>query len=123
MKIVHDSGIEAEDAKRRQCTRLGCRLGGKLGLTISMMAMVFVSVITVVILSAKASSLDMQMITSPLLWLCFLPLILIPVAPFLFLKLRYALKALLVVLAILATVGLLANLGLWVMRIIVNALI
>jgi|GEM_PF-3967863 hypothetical protein len=123
MMIGHLAEIEVEDDKRRQSTRLGYRLGGTLGLTIACFGMVFATGFAVIGVAIVAPSLDTRMSTSPLFWLCFLPMALIPILPFLFLKLRYALKGLAIVVAILVVVGLLAGLGTWIEGAIVHALV
>lgn len=109
--IGHRSEIEVEDDKRRQSTRLGYRLGGTLGLTIACFGMVFATGFAVIGLAFAAPSLDTTLATSPLFWGCFLPMALIPILPFVFLKVRYALKALAFIIVVLVVVGLLAGLG------------
>ncbi len=109
--IGHRSEIEVEDDKRRQCTRFGYRFGGTMGLFITMVAMVFITGFAIVGLAIAAPSLDTRMSTSPLFWLCFTPIALIPIVPFLFLKLRYALKGLVITVAIFLVVALLVGAG------------
>lgn len=111
MMISHRCEIDVEDDKRRQSTRIGYRLGGTVGLTTACFGMVFASGFAVIGLAIAATSLETTLSTSPLFWLCFLPITLIPILPFVFLKTRYALKALAIVIVVLVVVGILAGLG------------
>lgn len=111
MMIGHRSEIEVEDDRRRKSTQLGYRLGGTLGLTIACFGMVFATGFAITGLAFAAPSLNATLATSPLFWGCFLPMALIPVLPFVFLKVRYALKALAFIIVVLVVVGLLASLG------------
>lgn len=88
--LGYQAEIEDENDKRLQCTRLGYRLGGRVGMVICMVCLLYLS-------GAFALALVMNsptgMAMNPLFWLIFLPAALIPFVPFVFLKLRYAVRA------------------------------
>lgn len=118
--LGHRLEIEAEDDKRRQCTRFGYRFGGSAGLAAAVGGMVVLSGILVIALAFVAPSLNTTLATSPLFWGCFAPLALIPFLPFLFMKPRYAFKPLAFIVIVFVVVGLLSGVGVWVEGVVVG---
>lgn len=108
--LGHRLEIEAEDEKRRQCTRFGYRFGGLAGLCAALGGMVVLASVLVIVLAFVAPSLDTTSSTSLLFW-CFAPIALIPILPFVFMKPRYALRQLMFIVIVFAIIGLLAGLG------------
>lgn len=106
------SEIEEEDERRRLCTTFGYNRGGLPIMVLWMMLTLFASGVAIVGLAIYAPSHNTYMSTSSLPWLTIVPpLILIPLIPFLFLKLRYAVRATAIVLAIFLMVILAVGVG------------
>lgn len=93
--LAYRLNAEADAEERRQCTRLGYRLGGVAGLAASAGIMLFISVAAAVVLALLAPSLHISLLASPVLfWSCFIPVLSIPALPFVFMKPRYTVKPL-----------------------------
>ena len=104
--------VEAEDEKRRKCTTFGYNRGGLPIMVLWMALPFFASGLAIVGLAIYAPTSGTYMSTSPLPWFAILPpFILAPVIPFLFLKLRYALRAFAFVLVVFVAIILLCGLG------------
>jgi len=105
--INFSAEVEIEDEKRRQCTAFGYKHGGSLTMGILMFTTFIVAAISVLGLLIFIAGRGTSMSTNPLFWvLAVSPFVIILPIPFLFLKLKYALRVMMFVIALYAVLGL-----------------
>lgn len=96
--------IDEENHRRRYCSGFGYRHGGTWNMVIWMVVMIILAGCLVWGLAFAAPGSGTTLVASPLFWVALLPMLAVPIVPFLFLKLRYALLAIAIMTAIVVVV-------------------
>lgn len=123
MLAAHDAGIEAENRKRIETTRLGYRFDGRNGFGLSIAGLVMLTAVLFLTFVLTGHQLDAAGASTNwlLFWGCFAPVALIPILPFVFFRPKTGGKALAWIAATVIVFALITAVLLWVLYAIVHA--